>query len=313
MIDTTTCARGRKSLKVTALSGQLTSSAFPIASNPLPEPSLHLDFRLIDTFDTYSSNETDEGVWYAYLEWGASQPLGTSVIPAPAEYLSSSTSLNNGETFPFSAFARRYEDLVDLSTYSGLSIHGRASGDVCLYMSFMDFDGVQSEWMKLGYLPKRWSRIDASISWGDCDSSNVEWVLYHYDASGDSVFWLDEMLLYDCEAGSKYTNWIPMYGTEASTKRKGSINAEEIAGKYPSIIHSSTPESIRGRFTFRSEFAQMDDELRFVRYCMRSHSRVFFRAGAEGWPIYLVRESNAPMLSHGGYKTEITTEFVEAT
>lgn len=282
-ISTRSFARGHKSLKIYGTDyDALTSTNIP-DSPALLSPSIHSNFDIIDDFHSYAPGlvSPDAGGW--------------------------------NDTSEDATFEKTFDETKDYSYYNGISLWGKSEYDVCLYVSYEDGLGQRTNWSKFGYLPKRWKRMDCSISYSEeFDITDIQKILFKVDAEPTSEYFIDEIIAFGFDEYYRNKQWIPLLITDLSTKVAGRTSIDTIAGYLGDVVHQDGAQSRRGNMIFKTGHKEMDNDVRFIDRSRRAHTKLFLRVGGEGLPLYLTNYKQTPEETIFGVRNEMRIEYIEA-
>lgn len=283
-LTTLSFARGQKALKVYGTTYDAATSTAVQYNPALRMPSIHANFYMIDNFSSYPSglDTIDVGGWMR------------SSDPA------------------ISTFEKTFLTPQDFSAYDGLSIWCKSSDIVNMKIAFQDSYGHASSYADFGRLPKRWTRLDCSMSWNACVTPFINKMLFLIDGESESEYFLDEILMFGF--GEEYRNktWVPLLMTDLNIDMTGRTSVTEISGAFGDVVHQDGAKSKRGNMTFKTGMREMDNDVRFIDNSRKMHTKLYLRVGGEGWPIYLGAHNQTPEESIYGIRNEMNMDFIEA-
>jgi hypothetical protein len=304
LVTNMTYARGNYSLEIRASNdNSVTRNNITDIINPaILTPSIHRDYEIIDDFSSYNAG-------FKTLEsagWGTEQTYHV----------------------PHKVFYKEFETERDYSSFGGISLWGKSDYNVCLYFTMQDKDGNFTPISKIGFLHKKWHRMDTTFSGEQevekeelryfidnnyADLGNIKRIYIAYDCEPGAIFHIDEIIVFGFDSVDKNITWIKLLITDMSTAVTGRTTVADISGYHGDVVHPDGAISMRGKMSFKTGHAELDNDVKFINNNRRIHTKLFLRVGGDGWPIYITSNKQKPKESMYGIRNDVSIEFIEAS
>jgi len=296
-VEPNTAAKGNRSLRLNTAKSNSYRPDEAISGFQLRTPSLHKNYFLVNDFEDYENY------------WGDSlHGLGKLDLSTSESQWYNGQSVFLGQTY---SFAKEYTTSQDLSSYSAASVYMKSFYDVNLSIAFIDSDGVASPWNRFGKLNRQWRRHDATMSWKYCNSSSIKIIMFREYSTPYAIYHMDELLFYEANESTRLDSWINLLAYDMTTEETGNFGVSDICGGYGGIIHNSAPDSMRATVKYKTNFADMDEDIRWLDICRRNKTPLWLRAGENATKIVVTKVNERPEEGKWGIRNDCSFDCIE--